>query len=134
MIGLDTNALLRWLFDESVWPDDPGQIAVIRRVVAEAGAPVHVNDVVLAESVWVMRARLGLSRVDLAAALRAMLDSPALVIDRREAVAEALARFESGGGGFADHLIGALNRLAGCSTTLTFDRAAAKSPDFTALA
>jgi len=41
---------------------------------------------------------------------------------------------KKGSAGFNDHLIAALNRAAGCSTTLTIDKTAAKSPDFTLLA
>jgi predicted nucleic-acid-binding protein len=133
MIALDTNALLRWMFDEKAWPDGSGQIRRIRAAVAETDGAVYVNDVVLAESVWVMRSHLGLSRVELGGALRTLVESAAVEIDRRSAVVEALARFEAGGAGFVDHLIGVLNRDAGCGTTLTFDRVAARAPDFTAI-
>jgi predicted nucleic-acid-binding protein len=55
-------------------------------------------------------------------------------VAQRDQVAAALQSFETGGAGFTDHLIAALNRSAGCSTTLTFDKSAARSPEFTLLA
>jgi predicted nucleic-acid-binding protein len=63
-----------------------------------------------------------------------MRDNPAVQIAQRDVVASALGAFEKGSAGINDHLIAALNRAAGCSTTLTIDKTAAKSPDFTLLA
>jgi hypothetical protein len=36
-------------------------------------------------------------------------------------------------GDFSDHLIGTINKHHGCRTTLTFDKAAAQSPQFSEL-
>lgn len=36
-------------------------------------------------------------------------------------------------GDFSDHLIGTINEQSGCRTTLTFDKAAARSPQFSEL-
>lgn len=42
----------------------------------------------------------------------------------------ALVAYAAGGPDFADCLIRAMNRAAGCSATLTFDRAALALPGF----
>ena len=54
-------------------------------------------------------------------------------VDRERTVKAALESFMKHSGDFADHLIGRINLDAGCSTTLTFDQAATKSPEFTNL-
>lgn len=36
-------------------------------------------------------------------------------------------------GDFSDHLIGTINEQSGCRTTLTFDKAVARSPQFSEL-
>jgi predicted nucleic-acid-binding protein len=36
-------------------------------------------------------------------------------------------------GDFSDHLIGEINKQNGCRTTLTFDKAASRSPQFSEL-
>ena len=65
--------------------------------------------------------------------IRALLDSDVVILGEADAVEDALAAYEAGGPGFADHLIGHLNARAGCSTTLTFDKAAARTDHFTAI-
>ncbi|HET6522482.1 MAG TPA: hypothetical protein VFG47_22055 [Geminicoccaceae bacterium] len=44
-----------------------------------------------------------------------------------------LEQATKGAGDFADPLIGATNRAAGCERTVTFDREAARLDDFEAL-
>jgi predicted nucleic-acid-binding protein len=127
-VGIDTNALLRWLVTL------PGDEAQSRQVQARIGAlteEVHICLPVLVEAVWVMQRTLRLERGQVAAVLDLLLANPQLRIDDRASVAAALAGFRQGGPWFADHLIAALNRAAGCSTTLTFDRAAARLEGFT---
>ena len=60
-----------------------------------------------------------------------MMSNPELIIEDRNAVAEALDLFPLGRD-FADVLIGVLNRRAGCDPTYTFDRGAAAMADITA--
>ena len=55
MIGLDTNVLLRGLIGESVWPDDnPGRTQRVADLILDSGETFFVNNVVLAETVWVL--------------------------------------------------------------------------------
>jgi len=51
----------------------------------------------------------------------------------RQAAKVALDAFASGSADFADYLIAALDREAGCETTLTFDKTAAKIRGFSLL-
>ncbi|KQP50927.1 hypothetical protein ASG40_13510 [Methylobacterium sp. Leaf399] len=134
MIGLDTNVLLRWLVDETVWPvDNPEQVADATRILSDPNERFFVNTVVLAEVVWVLNKPLQQRKSVLVDLLRRLIEASNVEIERRDAAADAIARFAAGGGGFSDHLIGAINRHGGCDTTLTFDRKAVQAADFTRL-
>lgn len=130
VIGIDTNALLRWLAPEL---GDEGESEVVDAAIRTTGDPIYVNSVVLAETLWVFGRKVGAARADQARLIGALLSHPRVVVAAANEVAQALGAFESGGPGFADHLIGALNAAAGCRTTLTFDRGAAGGPHFTLL-
>ena len=127
-VGIDTNVLFRWLFHD---PSNPTQSEAATRAVAETEDAIYISVVVLAELAWLMRAKLGLDRGTQARVLRALIERPELEIAQRAEVEAAAAAFEAGGPGFADQLLGALNRSARCRTTLTFDKAAARAEGFT---
>ena len=131
MIGLDTNILLR-----AVLKDDSVQSPVARNFLARLSAdePGLINDVTLAELVWTLERTADYSRKEISSALRAMLSSPSYRFLDRIVVSKALTRFETEKKiGFADALIGEINRAAGCSTTFTFDGGAAKTDLFSLL-
>lgn len=124
MIGLDTNVLLRALVDEA----EDAQNRAARSLVAacvDADETMHVNLVVLLESVWMLRRSGKLSREQVAFFVESLLRLPTLSIANRPEVASALELYRRVRGDFADALIAVLNRKAGCTTTYTFDRVAA---------
>lgn len=128
MIGLDTNILLR-----AVLKDDSVQSPVARNFLARLSAddPGLINDVTLAEFVWTLGRTADYSRKEISSALRAMLSSPSYRFLDRIVVSKALTRFDAVKNiGFADALIGEVNRAAGCATTFTFDGGAAKTDLF----
>jgi predicted nucleic-acid-binding protein len=51
-------------------------------------------------------------------------------VQNEREVATAMIALRTGVASFDDALIGALGRWAGCSHTVTFDRKAARLPDF----
>jgi predicted nucleic-acid-binding protein len=134
MIGIDTNVVLRWLLDYSVAIDDaPPQTALAKRLFSGSGQRLFINHVVLVEVVWVLRNKAGQSKTVIKDVLTRLLASFDVEIDRRSTVESALASYAAHSGDFADHLIGKINRDAGCVTTLSFDKAASRTPDFTPL-
>lgn len=134
MIGLDTNVLFRWLLDGSIAPDDsPDQRHLVSELVLESDERFFVNHVVIAETVWLLKNKVDQSNETVKEIVDCLLGSFNVEIDRPSTVEAALASFVRHPGGFADHLIGKINRDAGCRTTMTFDRAASRSPDFTPL-
>ena len=126
MIGLDTNLLLRAVLD-----DDPAQSPVARQVISSLTKenPGFVSLVVILEFAWTFRARLRQPQEAIRKAIYRLWSNPAVVISNRALVTAALLNTKID---FADALLAAENRNAGCTATLTFDRRALADPHFQA--
>ena len=72
----------------------------------------------------------GLARAAVADALERILMTTQFTVERKDVVRRALADYADGRGDFADGIIGQANREAGCTTTITFDRALKKTQTF----
>lgn len=132
--GLDTNILLRWLLDDSIVKDDaPEQSDLVSDLILTSKEAFFVNHVVISETIWVLQNRAGRSKNVIAEIVTRLLLSTNVVVDRREVVEAALSSYRNMPGDFSDHIIGEINAAAGCKDTVTFDRAASKSPRFTEL-
>lgn len=122
MIGLDTNVLVRYLVQ-----DDPTQTrqanALIDRAAAHETA-MFINHVVMCELAWVLGRGYGYARPALAEVIEKILLGRQFEIEKKDLVWAALANFKSSKADFSDCLIGVINELAGCESTLTFDRSA----------
>jgi predicted nucleic-acid-binding protein len=125
MIGIDTNVLLRF-FEAG---DDADQTAATQQLVRDQ-APVFVNPIVLAEFAWTLRKTFKLDRAAVYDRLAGVVAAPEFTLAYPEATSRAVKQYEAGAADFSDYLIGELNLVFGCDMTLTFDRAAAKSPAF----
>ena len=123
MIGLDTNVMVRYLVQ-----DDPTQTrqanALIDRAAAQETA-MFINHVVMCELAWVLGRGYGYARTALAEVIEKILLGRQFEIEKKDLVWTALANFKASRADFADCLIGVINDLAGCESTLTFDRSAA---------
>ena len=129
MIGVETNVLVR-IFAQ----DDSRQAAAAARILDESGREqVFVNLVAPAEFAWTMRRAYKWDDEWIRQALNRIVRHPALQIQNRASVLEAVTDSNLGIHQFADRLIAALNLDAGCETTVTFDKEAAKSHGFRAL-
>ena len=121
MIGADTNVLVRYLTE-----DDAVQVrsvdSVIERAVAD-GTRLHVDDVVLCEVVWVLRAVYRFGKDAIARALDQILSTGVFSFHDRELLRQALEAYRAGAADFADYVIGMRNTRAGCTHTVTLDRA-----------
>jgi len=128
MIGLDANIVVRYLVQ-----DDPVESVIANDIFERRltdGEPGFLSVVALAEAVWVLDRTYRFETSEIVTALERLIGFKNLVIEHRPEVAKAFRMLEDGLGSFADALIGALGTSAGCSATLTFDRAAAKLPGF----
>lgn len=129
MIGLDTNVLVRYMTQ-----DDAGQAAVATRLVERRCTreePGFVDRVVLCETVWVLETVYRYPKAQIAEAIERLLRIETFRIEDVDAAWCALRAWRSGKADFADHLIGEIDRRAGCTETVTFDRAAGSVPGFT---
>lgn len=128
MIGIDTNILVRIIAN-----DDPDQSSLARRLFADAatgGSPLFINDAVLCETFWVLRSVYRISPQIIADAFQRLADTKGTVFENEARVRAVISQCKEREGDFADLLIGAINREAGCSATCTFDRKAAQLPYF----
>lgn len=115
-ITVDTNVLVR-----AVVGDDPAQSKAAARLLTEAEL-IAIALPCLCELVWVLRKLYGLALSDVAAAVRALLLT-ANVEMNRPAVDAGLAVLEAGGD-FADGVIAYEGQWLGGETFVSFDKKA----------
>ena len=128
MVGIDTNVLVRYLAQ-----DDPKQSAVATRFIEgrlSVENPGFVSAVTLCEVVWVLAESYGADRKRIRAIVEGLLATKQLAIERSELVWKSLRAWDGVPADFSDALIGQLAIAHGAAKTVTFDRSAAKLPDF----
>jgi predicted nucleic-acid-binding protein len=127
MKGLDSNVVLRLLV-----ADDPEQAERATAYIAghcTPESPGWINRVVLCELVWVLDRGYGYDRKQIADAIEGLVSASQIRVEDPNAVWAGLRALRQGQD-FADTVIGQTNRDAGCEVTATFDRRAARLPDF----
>ena len=122
-ITADTNVLVR-----AVLMDHPTQSMLAARTLLEAEA-VAVTLPSLCEFVWVLTRGYKRSAVEVAAAVRQLIESASVIVDRL-AVEAGLAVLERGGD-FADGIIAFEGRRVGGRFFLSFDKLAVALIDAT---
>ncbi len=128
MIGLDTNVIVRY-----VTQDDARQSAAASKLferVLTAERPGFVGLIILCEVAWVLADCYGADKARIAAVIEGLLGTRQLVVEEAEVVWKALRAWEKSSAGFTDLLLGQVLRAHGCEKIVTFDKAAAKLPDF----
>jgi len=115
-VSVDTNILAR-----AILGDDPRQSALARRLLREASL-IAVSSACLCELVWVLRRSAKLSKEDVAAAVRALLNTGNVVMDR-PAVEAGLMILEDGGD-FADGIMAYESQWLGGEMFMSFDEQA----------
>lgn len=113
-IAVDTNVLVRFL----AW-DEAEQSALAAQAI-KAAESVAISTLVLCETVWVLRRAYKLGHQEIAAILRALIDSAPVEVDRLAAEA-GLALLERGGD-FADGVILDDAARTKAAQLVTFDR------------
>jgi predicted nucleic-acid-binding protein len=131
VIGIDTNVLVQYFIE-----DDPAQSGLADSFFRSLSSaePGWVSQATILEFVSVMKSTRRLDRKTIAMMLGnlAMLDS--VVLEQVDNVDKALQRYRNGKAEFADCLIAASARAAGCSKTVTFDKIAARDAGMELLA
>jgi predicted nucleic-acid-binding protein len=128
MIGIDTSALIRYLAQ-----DDPAQSPRATRLFEQRlteTEPGFISLVTLVETVWVLDRVYRLPAAEIAATVERLLQADTLMLQNEEEVFTAMIELRAGRAAFPAALIGALGAWAGCPVTITFDRKAARLPQF----
>lgn len=125
MIGIDTNVLVRYIAQ-----DDLKQAARASKLIESectVDDPGFIGLITLVELVWVSESCYGASKKDISTIITRLLSAKQLIVQDAEVVRKALNKFESVNADFSDCLVGLIADFAGCKTTFTFDKAAAKA-------
>lgn len=115
-ITADTNLLVR-----IVVRDDTAQARIAFDIVSTAER-VAIPLSCLCEVVWVLQSVYGYKAVELAIAIRSIIEANNAVFD--QSAVEAGLRVLAAGGDFADGVIAAAGRAMGGETFVSFDRKA----------
>lgn len=108
--------------------DDPTQSRRANALIDRAAAretTMFINHVVICELAWVLSRGYGHAKPALTGVIERILLGRQFEIERKDLVWTALANFKASRADFADCLIGVINDMEGCESTLTFDRSAA---------
>jgi predicted nucleic-acid-binding protein len=128
VIGIDTNILIRHL-DQDDPIQSPRATRIIEHLLTE-DRPGFISLVTIAEIVWVLRSIYRMSDAAVATAIEQLLQADTLAIQNEREVYIAMMALRNDTASFDDALIGALGTWAGCTTTCTFDRKAARLKEF----
>ncbi len=118
MFAFDTNYLIRHLVQ-----DHPKQSRVVREAIkseVDSGHSILIPDIVLCETLWVLKRAYGASRADMVQTLKALADDLAFTFEDSPRIRRATESFESGKADYADYLIVEISR-ANKRQLLTFD-------------
>lgn len=119
MKSFDTNVAVRLIV-----VDDPGQCEraaqAFRNAVAEGGA--FFSATVLVEVVWVLRVAYKQDRAAITGALRRLVGTVGVTVERDVIVRRAIDAYEAGSADFSDYFILESSREAGALPVLTFDK------------
>jgi predicted nucleic-acid-binding protein len=123
VIGIDTNVLVRYFIE-----DDPAQSRLTDSFFQSLSSaePGWVSQATVLEFAWIMKSVRRLDRKTIAVTMDKLTMIDSIVVERADIVDEALQRYRNGKAEFADCLIAASGRAAGCSKTVTFDKLAAR--------
>jgi predicted nucleic-acid-binding protein len=128
MIGLDTNILIRFIVQDD--PEQSSRANAFIEAYITLDTPGYINPIVLCETVWVLKRAYNYDKMVIMQVLRQILNTRELVVEQSDAARQALEAYSAGEADFSDYYLGAMNRMAGCQRTVTFDRAAGQHPDF----
>ncbi len=131
MIGIDTNVLVRYLVQDDL-PQAKSATVLIEGTCTKDD-PGFLNHLVLCETLWVLEGCYDQPKNTLIKTLEQILRVAQLRVDEPQVVWQALEDYRNNPADFADYLLSRINHSKHCTTTMTFDRQASKSSEFTLL-
>lgn len=130
MIAFDTNVVVRLLVRDEAVQAKKAEQTFLRHA---RGDGVFLPLVVLVETVWVLTYTYELDRRSIEEHLRSLTRTRGVVVEDADLFHDALDSYSNGTADFADHVILAASRRAGCRTLMTFDRRLGKERGVSAL-
>lgn len=123
MIGADTNVLMRAVLD-----DHPQESRAAIKFLKKAAQKkqLFISSYAILEMVWVLKVRKR-SRDEIYEAVMDLLDSPGIVIGRREVVVIALEMYAKGKADFGDYMIMAEGEAFETPYLASFDKTLCKN-------
>ena len=118
MIGADTNILVRVYLE-----DNPSEAALAKKWLRKAVSKkqLFLSSYAILEMVWVLKTKRR-SREEIVEAVSDLIDSPGIVVGRREVLAAALEKYSKGKADFGDYLILAEGEEYRANGLATFDQ------------
>lgn len=113
-LAVDTNVLVRFLVEDEPQQADRASDAL------KAGESIFLSTLVLSELTWVLRRRYGVKNAEIISAIRGLLESDRIEVDR--AAAESGLRMLENGGDFADGIVLHEAQQVRADALVTFDR------------
>lgn len=123
MTGLDTNILARFFLQ-----DDPLQSPKADKIMGSLTLEEKgwVGVATILELIWILSRKNRIDHSGITAILNQLLARVEIEVEQSITVMTAVQQFRNGKADFADCLIAASAKAAGCSRTVTFDRIAAR--------
>ncbi len=128
MIGLDTNIILRYIVR-----DDLAQVKIVDSYIEKCcdnDVTLFISNIVLCELVWVLDISYKCEKNQIIRTIEKILQTSQFIFEDRQSAWQALSAYKKSRADFADALIGFTNKSSGCKETITFDKIAAKLPEF----
>jgi predicted nucleic-acid-binding protein len=130
VVAFDTNVVVRLLVRDDAVQAKKAEQAFVRHA---RGDGVFLPLVVVVETAWVLAYTYELTRKAIHEHLLSLTRTRGVIVDEADVVQEALDAYTTGAADFADYVILAATRRAGCRTLLTFDRRLGKERSVSAL-
>ncbi len=129
MIGVDTNILVRYLTQ-----DDEKQANIVNRFIAhqyehQTGS-IFINNIVICELIWVLERGYKYSKKEIISVVRIILSTAEFTFEQAEILWLSLNDYEKYNTDFSDILLGKINKISGCDSTISFDSKALNLKEF----
>jgi predicted nucleic-acid-binding protein len=124
---VDANVILRFLTGDP--PDMAAQARALLAVVDAGELTLILDEIVIAEMVWVLESFYGYSHAAIAHVLRELLSHEGLEADNKPGLLAALSLYVGKNVDFADALLAIRMQQSGISEVFSFDRHFDRLPD-----
>jgi predicted nucleic acid-binding protein len=128
---VDANVILRFLTGDP--PEMAAQARALFYAVEEGSVKLVIDEIIVAETVWVLKSFYGYPNQDIARIVRELLSHEGLEADDKPGLLAALSIFAEKNIDFADALVAVHMRQEGMQEIFTFDRDFDRLPSITRL-